>query len=358
MIETPAIELVNGAEVPVILEIIPSDFIAEGAFGSVFKASIKLKSDCTEKLQLCALKQFKSTLHAKNRELEILRHSTHPNVVSLKYHFESLKDGEAYTNLIFEYLPTNLSTLNSRYVSKGESFPIDLIKILLFQLLRGLSFLHRNSVCHRDIKPDNLIVDDSNYTLKIGDFGSAVKFTLGQKYSSYICSRYYRAPELILGSRTYSYAIDIWSVGCVLGELMSGKPLFVAGTAIDLFCEICKLLGTPDHDDLNEMNSNLCNFTFPRIDKVDIFSVFSKDDHRDLVELLILFLVYKPSQRIEAKTALCHRVFKEFIKTCSLTKHEKNFPQLVNFTDDELRFCPDFKILQDIFENFPQNSAQ
>lgn len=94
-----------------------------------------------------------------------------------------------------------------------------LVKLYSYQLLRALSYIHALGICHRDIKPQNLLVDPDTHELKVCDFGSSKKFTSGEVNVSYICSRYYRAPELILGSTTYTQAIDIWSVGCVIAEI-------------------------------------------------------------------------------------------------------------------------------------------
>lgn len=97
-----------------------------------------------------------------------------------------------------------------------------LVKLYSYQLLRSIAYIHAIGICHRDIKPQNVLVDTSTHILKLCDFGSAKQLIPGEPNVSYICSRYYRAPELIFGNSNYSTAIDVWSVGCVIAELMLG----------------------------------------------------------------------------------------------------------------------------------------
>lgn len=100
-------------------------------------------------------------------------------------------------------------------------------------MLRGIGYIHASGICHRDIKPQNVLIDPQNHLLKLCDFGSAKKLIKGEPNVSYICSRYYRAPELIFGNPDYSNQIDVWSVGCVIAELMLGHPIFPGDNGVD-----------------------------------------------------------------------------------------------------------------------------
>lgn len=121
--------------------------------------------------------------------------------------------------------------------------------------MRGLNYLHRKGVVHRDIKPQNLLIDPSCHVLKICDFGSAKKLDSKELNVAYITTRNYRAPELIVGKRDYDFSIDIWSAGCVIAECMLGKPLFEStNSQHDHLVEIIKKLGTPDRELLYEWN--------------------------------------------------------------------------------------------------------
>ena len=115
------------------------------------------------------------------------------------------------------------------------------VQLYTYQLCRSLAYIHSLGVCHRDIKPQNLLVHPETHLLKLCDFGSAKILVKGEPNVSYICSRYYRAPELIFGATDYTCCIDVWSVGCVLAELLLGVPLFPGESGVDQLVEIIKV---------------------------------------------------------------------------------------------------------------------
>lgn len=135
----------------------------------------------------------------------------------------------------------------------------------MYQLFRSLAYIHSLGICHRDIKPQNLLLDPDTGVLKLCDFGSAKHLVKGEPNVSYICSRYYRAPELIFGAIDYTTKIDVWSAGCVLAELLLGQPIFPGDSGVDQLVEIIKVLGTPTKEQIKEMNPNYTEFKFPQI---------------------------------------------------------------------------------------------
>lgn len=135
----------------------------------------------------------------------------------------------------------------------------------MYQLFRSLAYIHSLGICHRDIKPQNLLLDPATGILKLCDFGSAKILVPGEPNVSYICSRYYRAPELIFGSTHYTVSIDVWSTGCVMAELMLGQPLFPGESGVDQLVEIIKVLGTPSREQIRSMNPNYTEYKFPQI---------------------------------------------------------------------------------------------
>ena len=162
--------------------------------------------------------------------------------------------------------------------------PILEIKIYIYQLFRSLAYIHSQGICHRDIKPQNLLLDPASGVLKLCDFGSAKILVENEPNVSYICSRYYRAPELIFGATNYTTKIgkfspnlelqvcfadnfdaDVWSTGCVMAELMLGQPLFPGESGIDQLVEIIKVLGTPTREQIRTMNPNYMEHKFPQI---------------------------------------------------------------------------------------------
>jgi serine/threonine protein kinase len=127
------------------------------------------------------------------------------------------------------------------YTKLKTTMPMILVKLYGFQICRAIAYIHALGVCHRDIKPQNLLVDPDTHVLKLCDFGSAKMLSPGESNIAYICSRYYRAPELIFGATEYTSTIDIWSVGCVLAELIIGRPLFAGESGVDQLVEIIKV---------------------------------------------------------------------------------------------------------------------
>lgn len=168
-------------------------------------------------------------------------------------------------NLVLEYVPETVYRVARHYAKIRQPIPILQVKLYMYQLCRALAYCHSIGICHRDIKPQNLLLDPISGVLKLCDFGSAKILNSGDSNVSYICSRYYRAPELIFGAAEYSIKIDIWSAGCVMGELLLGQPLFPGESGIDQLVEIIKVLGTPSREQIELMNPNYTDHKFPLI---------------------------------------------------------------------------------------------
>lgn len=187
-----------------------------------------------------------------------------------------LQKDEVYLNLVLEFVPETVYRASRHYTKLKQPMPVLQIKLYMYQLLRSLAYIHSVGICHRDIKPQNLLLDPASGILKLCDFGSAKILVAGEPNVSYICSRYYRAPELIFGATNYMTnigkyfsrgsklqvltGIDIWSTGCVMAELMLGQPLFPGESGIDQLVEIIKVLGTPTREQIKTMNPNVSMF--------------------------------------------------------------------------------------------------
>jgi glycogen synthase kinase 3 beta len=225
----------------------------------------------------------------------------------------------------------------------------------MYQLARALAHIHGMGICHRDIKPQNLLVDPARQVLKLCDFGSAKLLIPGELNVAYICSRFYRAPELVFGSSDYSTAIDVWSFGCVLAELLLGSPLFPGSTGVDQLVEIIKVLGTPTKEELKSMNPNYQEFKFPQIRAHPWESMFP-GSAPEAVNLVGRLLTYIPNQRFKAIEACGHEFFDQLRDpTCSFnlettaelvpensTVHV-NSVEMFEFTDEELSLNPSMK---------------
>ena len=123
-------------------------------------------------------------------------------------------------------------------------------------MLKAIGYMRSIGICHRDIKPQNILIDPSDYTLKICDFGCAKHLVKGEPNISYICSRYYRPPELVIGATEYTTQVDTWSIGCVIAELVLNRPIFPGKDAKNQLVEIVKILGTPTKEQILAMNKN------------------------------------------------------------------------------------------------------
>lgn len=234
--------------------------VGNGSFGVVYQAR------CLETGETVAIKKVLQDKRFKNRELQIIRRLSHPCIVLLKHCFYTTTDkDDVYLNLVLEYVPDTVHRINKHYVRHEQRMPLLLVKLYAAQMLRALAYCHARGICHRDIKPQNLLVNVATHALKLCDFGSAKVLVRGEPNISYICSRYYRAPELIFGATDYTCAIDVWSVGCVVAELLLGSPLFPGESGVDQLVEIIKVLGTPTREEIHAMNPNYTEFKFPQV---------------------------------------------------------------------------------------------
>ena len=216
-------------------------------------------------------------------------------------------------------------------------------------MARALAYIHSQGVLHRDIKPQNILIDSSTNRVYICDFGSAKKFNGEEQNVAYICSRYYRSPELIFGNTDYDASIDIWSLGCVIAEMLIGKPLFQGENTIDQLLQIIKILGTPDAEQLSFLNRNntMNCYQFPPV-KAYSFSKLLSGKPKEIIHLLQKIFVYEPVKRISALEILTHPFFDE-LRNCDLGQNAKFIvPTIFDFTEGEIYSCKNKALLKKI----------
>lgn len=283
-----------------------TEVVGHGSFGVVFTTTIK------ETSEMVAIKKVLQDRRFKNRELEIMKLLKHKNIIDLKYYFyEKDPHDEVYLNLILDFMPQSLYQRLRHFVHQPSAMPRLEIKCYMYQLFKALNYLHHHAnVCHRDIKPQNLLVDPESWELKLCDFGSAKQLKPTEPNVSYICSRYYRSPELIFGATNYTNQIDVWSSGCVMAELLLGQPMFPGESGIDQLVEIIKILGTPSKQEICAMNPNYMEHKFPQIKPIPLSRVFKKEDDQT-VEFLTNMLKYDPMERFNSLQCLCSTYFDE-----------------------------------------------
>ncbi|KAK7256696.1 hypothetical protein RIF29_30153 [Crotalaria pallida] len=311
--------------------------VGTGSFGVVYQAK------CLETGEAVAIKKVLQDKRYKNRELQVMRILDHDNVLKLKHCFYSTADkDEVYLNLVLEYVPETVYRVSKHYVRMHQNMPILLVQLYTYQICRGLNYMHHViGVCHRDIKPQNLLVNPQSHQLKICDFGSAKMLVPGEPNISYICSRYYRAPELIFGATEYTTAIDIWSAGCVLAELLLGQPMFPGESGVDQLVEIIKILGTPTREEIRCMNPNYTEFKFPQIKAHPWHKVFHKRLPPEAVDLVSRMLQYSPNLRCTALEACAHPFFDDLRNPNVSLPNGRAMPSLFDFTAQELAGAPD-----------------
>ncbi|XP_075961631.1 glycogen synthase kinase 3 alpha a isoform X2 [Anarhichas minor] len=310
--------------------------IGNGSFGVVYQARL------IDSQEMVAIKKVLQDKRFKNRELQIMRKLDHCNIVRLRYFFYSSgeKKDEVYLNLVLDFVPETVYRV-ARHFNKAKSIiPIIYVKVYMYQLFRSLAYIHSQGVCHRDIKPQNLLVDPETAILKLCDFGSAKQLVRGEPNVSYICSRYYRAPELIFGATDYTANIDIWSAGCVLAELLLGQPIFPGDSGVDQLVEIIKVLGTPTREQIREMNPNYTEFKFPQIKAHPWTKVFKPRTPPEAITLCSRLLEYTPASRFSPLEACSHGFFEELRQPNTRLPSGRELPMLFNFSTTELSIQP------------------
>ncbi|CAK9304080.1 unnamed protein product [Gordionus sp. m RMFG-2023] len=310
--------------------------IGNGSFGVVFQASL------VESGELVAIKKVLQDKRFKNRELQIMKELNHCNIVKLRYYFYCTgeKKDDIFLNLVLEYVPETVYRIARHYSKSKLMLPLLYVKVYLYQLFRALAYIHCKGICHRDIKPQNLLLDPESSVLKLCDFGSAKQLIKGEPNVSYICSRYYRAPELIFGATDYSWNIDIWSAGCVLAELMLGHPLFPGDSGVDQLVEIIKILGTPSREQIRQMNPNYVEFKFPHIKPHPWNKVFKNRVPPEAIDLISKLLEYTPSHRLSPLQACAHSFFDELRNLNTKLPSGTSLPPLYNFSPLEMNIAP------------------
>uniref|UniRef100_A0A2N9HKU3 non-specific serine/threonine protein kinase n=1 Tax=Fagus sylvatica TaxID=28930 RepID=A0A2N9HKU3_FAGSY len=307
--------------------------VGNGSFGVVFQAK------CLETGETVAIKKVLQDKRYKNRELQVMHLLDHPNVVCLKHcFFSTTEKNELYLNLVLEYVPETVYRVIRHYKKMHQRMPLIYVKIYFYQICRALLYIHNSvGVCHRDVKPQNLLVNPHTHQVKLCDFGSAKVLVTGETNISYICSRYYRAPELIFGATQYTTAIDMWSAGCVLAEFLLGEPLFAGESAVDQLVEIIKVLGTPTREEIKCMNPNYTEFKFPHIKAFPLHKIFHKRVPPEAVDLVSRLLQYSPNLRTTALEALVHPFFDELRDPNTCLPNGRPLPPLFNFKAHELK---------------------
>ena len=311
-----------------------------GSFGIVFQAKV------IQTGEIVAIKKVYQDRRYKNREYTLTKTLNHPNVIHLIHAFYTTgeKLDEIYLNLVMNYVPENLNRLNKSYFDKKEQMPIFLIKLYCFQIARALNYIHNKKICHRDIKPQNILLDPQTNRIYICDFGSAKLLKKDESNVSYICSRFYRAPELLLGNEYYTTSIDIWSFGCVMAELFKGKPLLRTENKDEQINKIMECLGGPKEEDLaviiDKQSAHELAKSTKGIKPKNLGDIL-QNCPSDMIDLISKILIYNPKKRPTAVEIMAHPVFDDLKNKDNYNNDKYVIPNIFNFTQEEIN-CKKF----------------
>ena len=291
--------------------------IGQGTYGKVYKARERANG------RLVALKKTRLEMEEEGvpstalREVSLLQMlSESPYIVRLLRVEHVEEDGKAMLYLVFEFLDQDLKQYMDM-TGRGPTNPLptSVVQNYMYQLCLGCAHLHKHGVMHRDLKPQNMLVDKAKNLLKIADLGLGRAFSVPVKsYTHEIVTLWYRAPEVLLGGSHYSTPVDMWSVGCMFAEMARKQPLFPGDSELQQLLHIFKLLGTPSEQTWPGV-SNLRDWhEFPQWKPQDLSKVIPQLDEHG-IDLLSKLLVYDPAKRIHATDALEHPYFDSLDKS-------------------------------------------
>ena len=284
--------------------------LGEGTYGVVYRAKDQKGQE------IYALKKIRLQAEEEGipstaiREISLLKELNHVNIVKLYEVMHSVKK----LTLVFEYVEQDLKKVIDS--TNGKGVEIKYIKSYLYQLLKGIDYIHKHKVLHRDLKPQNLLINKDNI-VKIGDFGLARGYGIPVKNLTHeVVTLWYRPPDVLLGNKTYGTTVDMWSIGCIFAEMVNGKPLFTGNTESGQLKKIFEIKGTPNENyasqlkELPEWGVGDNNFeNYPEKSFKEIFPNLDSEG----INLMQKFLHLEPEKRISAEEALKHPFFDDLM---------------------------------------------
>ncbi|XP_038700170.1 cyclin-dependent kinase F-4-like isoform X3 [Tripterygium wilfordii] len=274
--------------------------VGDGTFGCVWRALNKQSGE------VVAIKKMKKKFYSWEecvnlREVKSLRKMNNPNIVKLK---EVIREHDILY-FVFEYMECNLYQLMK---DREKPFSEAQLKKWCFQVFQGLAYMHQQGYFHRDLKPENLLVTKD--VIKIADFGLAREIDSQPPYTEYVSTRWYRAPEVLLQSYSYTSQVDMWAMGAIIAELFALRPLFPGISEADEIYKICNVIGSPTvetwADGLNLARA--INYEFPQLGGVNL-SAWIPSASEDAINLISSLCSWDPCHRPSAAEALQHPFF-------------------------------------------------
>jgi mitogen-activated protein kinase 15 len=291
--------------------------LGQGAYGVVWKAVDRKTRETVALKKVFDAFQNSTDAQRTFREIMFLQElNSHENIIKLFNVYPAENDKDIY--MTFEYMETDLHAV----IRAGILEPVHK-QYVIYQLLKALNFMHTGNILHRDMKPSNLLLN-SDCLVKVCDFGLARTmdgatgaFNQRVALTDYVATRWYRAPEILMGSHAYTKAVDTWSIGCVLGEMMLGKPIFPGSSTLNQLERIVEVTGKPDRAGLASMKSSYAKTmidSLPNVKRKSLTELLPKAD-RDALDFIARCLRFNPNERMTAAEGLNHPFVAQFHNT-------------------------------------------
>ncbi|XP_063719529.1 cyclin-dependent kinase 17-like isoform X2 [Symsagittifera roscoffensis] len=294
--------------------------LGEGTYATVYKGMSRL-TQCMVALKVIRMEKDEGTPCTAIREISILKNLRHANIVTL----HDVIHGQSSLTLVFEYLENDLKKFLD---NRTDLLPVEDLQIFLAQILRGLGYIHERNILHRDLKPQNLLIN-SRCELKIADFGLARATSVPSKlFSNEVVTLWYRPAEVLLGSNQYNYPLDMWGVGCIFYEMVTGKPMFPGQNVDNQLSEIFSRLGMPSSDEWPDFDESKVKskFRIKSLNRTPLQDAFKRINEEGL-ELINSFLSFDTTKRPTAREALTRSFFNSML------------PELLQLRDDQSIFA-------------------
>ncbi|KAM8966314.1 mitogen-activated protein kinase 15 [Pelodytes ibericus] len=289
--------------------------LGKGAYGIVWKAIDRKTGEIVAVKKIFDAFRNRTDAQRTFREIMFLQEfGEHPNIIKLLNVIRAQNDKDIY--LVFEYMETDLHAV----IKKGNLLKDIHMRYILYQLLKATKFIHSGNVIHRDQKPSNILLD-ADCLVKLCDFGLARSLYQIQEDSGnpalteYVATRWYRAPEILLASHRYTKGVDMWSVGCILGEMLLGKPLFPGTSTINQIEKIMNVITPPSQEDVVAIKSEYGASVIGRINprhRMSLQELLPVTCPPEALDLLNRLLIFNPDKRLTADEALQHPYLRRF----------------------------------------------